>query len=167
MVGVLGCGERAHWMKIFHSLDIRSSPETVWYWLGDPERAKTWMTSVTHTETLKQTEGWVGTTFRETVADEGGSTNMTGVITAYVPNKHLAMYLEGQYNKVDVRYDLEDMGNHTRLTSISDVRFKSFSMIMMFFLGPVFKKKIRGQLVEKFNKLKMLCEQGDPDQVKE
>ena len=153
-------------MKMLHSLDIKSSPETVWYWLGDPERAKTWMTSITHTETLKQTEGWVGTTFRETVADEDGSTDMTGIVTAYVPNKHLAMYLEGQYNKVEVYYNLEDKGNYTRLTSVSDVRFRSFLMIMMFFLGPVFKKKIKGQLVEEFNKLKMLCEQGDQDQIK-
>jgi hypothetical protein len=153
-------------MKILHSLDIRSSPETVWYWLGDPEHAKTWMTSVTHTETLKQTEGWVGTTFRETVADEGGSTDMTGIVTAYVPNKHLAMHLEGQYNRVDVCYELEDLGNSTRLTSISDVRFRSFLMIMMFFLGPAFKKKIKQQLVEEFNKLKMLCERNNPDSDK-
>jgi hypothetical protein len=101
----------------------------------------------------------VGTTFRETVEENGQSTELYGEVTAFQPNKLLAFHLEGQFNVVDVEYRLEAFEGQTRLTHNSTIRFKSFIKILMFFAGPVFKKKILGQLQEEFAELKKLCEE--------
>ncbi len=147
-------------MEIIHSVEIQADPNKVFYWLGEPRQAKAWMTSVTETEIIEQTADMVGTTFREIVSDESGSTELTGVVTDYVPEKRIAFHLEGQYNRVDVAYVLEDRQSLTQLTLTADVRFKGFLMIMMLFMGPVFKKKIVAQYEEEFIKLKELCEQS-------
>ena len=147
-------------MKIFYSIEIKANPMRVFYWLGDPMHVKEWMTSVTDTEIIKQTPDMVGTTFREIVSDESGSTELTGVVTDYVPEKRIAFHLEGRYNRVDVAYVLEDKQPFTLLTMDAHIQFKGFLKVMMLFMGPVFKKKIIAQYGEEFIKLKELCEQG-------
>ena len=42
-------------MEISYTIDINATPEKVFYWLGNPERAMVWMTSVTKTELLHET----------------------------------------------------------------------------------------------------------------
>jgi hypothetical protein len=58
-----------------------------------------------------------------------------------------------------VEYHLEEFAGQTRVTHSSDIRFKSFVKIIMFFAGAVFKKKILGQLQREFAQLKRLCEE--------
>ena len=66
-----------------------------------------WMTSVSKTEFLHRTPHMIGTTFREVVADENGSTELQGVVRDYRPNQRIAFHLYGPYNVVDVEYRLE------------------------------------------------------------
>ena len=146
-------------MKIRISIDIDATPEKIFYWLGDPERAMTWMTSVGKTETLHKTDNWIGTTFREVVQDESGSTEMHGVVTEYATNRSMGFHLEGQYNDADVRFRLETRDGKTRVIQEADVRFKSITRLLMLILGPLFKAKIKKQSMEEFRKLKALCEQ--------
>ena len=94
-------------MKIKHTIDIKSSPEKVWYWLGNPERAKVWQTNVSKTEIIKQTPDMIGTTFRETIEENGSGTEMEGVVTDYRENQVLAMHLCGKYNVVNVKWHIE------------------------------------------------------------
>jgi len=145
-------------MKINSSLEISAPPEAVFYWLGDPERAKTWMTEVTGTEILEKKPGWVGTTFRETVSDKTGSTELTGVVTAFVENEKIAFDLQGQFNRSKVSYHLTDIDGCTRLDMFADVRFKSVYKIIMFIAGPAFRKKITDQLMTELATLKKLAE---------
>ena len=147
-------------MKISTTIDIDSTPEEVFYWLGNPERAMAWMSNVSETELLHETADMVGTTFRETVEENGQSTELHGVVTAYRPSLRIAFHLSGKFNVVDVEYRLEEMENRTRLTYRADVRFRSFTRILSVFFGPRFEKKIRAQLQEEFAKLKELCEGG-------
>ena len=145
-------------MKITYTMEIKSAPEKVWYWLGTPERAMVWQTSVSKTEIIKETPNWIGTTFRETIEENGSGTEMEGVVTDYRENQALAMHLSGKYNVVDVEWRIEQRGEHTRLTVYSNIRFRSFIKILSFLIRPVFKKKIIGQLQVEFAKLKELCE---------
>lgn len=147
-------------MKLYFEIDINAPPEKVFYWLENPERALKWMSSVAGGEILHKTDGWVGTTFRETVADESGSTEMHGVITEYHAKQSMGFHLEGKYNDVDVRYRLEPIDHGTRLIQEAKVRFKSITRILMLFLYPVFKAKISKQSMTEFRKLKQLCEQA-------
>ncbi|MFC2050702.1 SRPBCC family protein [Chloroflexota bacterium] len=148
-------------MKLKYAIEIKATPEKVWYWLGTPERAMVWQTNVSKTEILKRTPNWIGTTFRETIEENGSGTEMEGVITDYRENQTLAMHLSGKYNVVDVEWRIEERGEHTRLTVYSNIRFTSLINILSILMRPVFKRKITKQLQGEFAMLKELCERDN------
>ena len=146
-------------MKFTYTMDLNCTPEKVWYWLGDPERAKVWQTNVSKTEILEKTPNWIDTTFRETIEENGGSTEMQGIVTDYRENHSLAMHMNGKYNVVDVEWSIEGLGKYTRLTMNSNIQFKSFLRFISIILWPAFKRNIQKQLDREYAKLKELCEQ--------
>jgi len=147
-------------MKISCTIDINSTPEDVWYWIGTPERALMWQASISKTEIVQATPDMIGTTFRETVEENGRGVEMRGVVTGYRENGLLAMHLDSKYHCVDVEYRLEEIGNRTRLTQDATIRFKSFMEALSILIGPAFKKKIADQSRREFATLKELCECG-------
>ena len=148
-------------MKLSYAMEIKTTPEKVWYWLGTPERAKVWQTNVSKTEILQETPNWIGTTFRETIEENGSGVEMQGVVTDYRENQSLAMHLSGKYNVVDVEWRIEEIGEHTRLTVYSNISFRSIIKILSIFMRPIFKRKITKQLQEEFARLKELCERDN------
>jgi hypothetical protein len=146
-------------MKLTYTIDINSRPDKVFYWLGTPEKAMTWMTNVSNTELLKETPDMIGTTFKETIEENGRSTEMYGMVTQYRKNRLLAFHLSGKYNIVDIEYQLKEIEHTTRITVVSDIRFRSFMKLLSIVMWPVFKKKTLDQLHEEFVRLKETCEQ--------
>ena len=146
-------------MRIINTVEINSTPEKVFYWLNNPNHAMQWMTSVTETEILKESPNMVGTTFRETIEENGRGTEMYGIVTDYIQNEVISFHLNGKFNSVDVKYNLEKYGVTTRLTQIADIHFKSILRIFSIIMWPFFKKKIIDQSQKEFMKLKKLCEQ--------
>jgi hypothetical protein len=130
----------------------------VWYWLGTPERAVVWQTNISKTEILEKTPNWIGTTFRETIEENGNGTEMQGVVTDYRENQSLSMHMSGKYNMVDVEWSIKEIGKYTRLTVNSNIQFKSFMRFFSIILWPAFKRNIQGQLDREYTKLKELCE---------
>lgn len=149
-------------MRISCSIDINASTEAVFGWLKDPEKAKVWMNSVSKTEILHQTPDMVGTTFRETVEEDGRGTELHGVITAYSPDESIAFHLSGDYNVVDVEYRVEGIGDCTRLTTNATVRFKGLAWVMSLLMGAAFERKIVEQTQAEFARLKEWCEGDAP-----
>ncbi len=147
-------------MKITQTVEIRATAEEVFYWLGDPTRAMGWMTSVSRTEIIEQTPGWIGTTFRETVEEGGRGTELRGVVTDFVENERMAFHLEGEVNTVDVVWTLRARGEITEVLQVAEVRFKGLMRVLILVLAPAFKKKITAQGQSEFAKLKALCEPG-------
>jgi len=145
-------------MKLTYTIDINSTPEIVFSWLGTPERAMMWQTSVSKTEILHETPDMIGTTFREIVEENGRRVEMNGVVTDYRKDQVLAMHLDSKYNNVDVEYRLEEIGGRTRLTMISNIRLRSFLRVFSIILWPAFKKKLLRQLNREYARLKELCE---------
>jgi hypothetical protein len=141
-------------------MDINCTPERVWYWLGTPERAVIWQTNISKTEILEQTPNWIGTTFRETIEENGKGVEMQGIITDYQENRSLAMHMNSKYNMVEVKWQIEPMGRYTRLNLQANIRFKSFLRILSIILWPTFKRQIQRQLDREYAKLKELCEQN-------
>lgn len=146
-------------MKIQISVDINATPEVVWYWLGDPERAKVWMTSVTRTEYITRTPDLIGSTFREYVEEDGRGTWMHGAIVDYVPNERMAVHLEGDYNAVDVVFTLEEVNGDTRLTQTADMHFKGLLRLTSLIFGRAIKRNIIRQSSSEFQTLKTLCQE--------
>ena len=145
-------------MKLTFTIEIESSPEEVFYWIKNPEKAREWMTGVSETEMLSGTPNTVGSTFREVIEDQNGKTEMHGVVTGYQENESISFHLSGQYNTVDVEFRLEKIDERTRLTQTADIRWRSFMKVMSIFLGGRIKKEITAQSQKEFAKLKALCE---------
>ncbi len=145
-------------MKLTHEVEIERRPGLVFSWLDDPARAQTWMSSVSKTEILHRTPDLVGTTFRETIADRDGSTELQGVVTTCRPNREIAFHLDGQYNEVDVDYRLEEVHGRTRLKMRAEVRFMGGLWALSLLLWPLFKGKVLGQFRRECAELKRLCE---------
>jgi len=145
-------------MKLTYTVDIQSTPEIVFSWLGTPERAMVWQASVSKTEILHETPNMIGTTFREIVEESGRGVEMRCVVTDYREDQVLAMHLGGKHNNVDMEYRLEEIEGRTRLTVSSNIRFRSFLRILSIILRPAFKKKLLGQLNREYARLKELCE---------
>ena len=144
-------------MKISNTIEIKSTPENVFYWLEDPERAMKWQTTVTKYEIIKETPQKVGTTFTEYIEESGHGTEMRGILTGFVPNKMLAFHLEGDYNTIDVNLTLKEKEGITQITQHADVHFRGMLKVLSIFL----KKKIIKQMQKEFAVLKELCERKD------
>ena len=145
-------------MKISNTIEIKTTPGKVFYWLEDPERAMKWQTNVTSYKIIKETQDKIGTTFTEYIEEGGRGTEMSGVLTEFVSNKKLAFHLEGDYNTVDVDFTLNEKDGNTHLTQNAEVHFKGLLRIMSIFFGSFFKKKITRQTQKEFAMLKELCE---------
>jgi uncharacterized protein YndB with AHSA1/START domain len=145
-------------MKISFSIDINSTPATVFGWLEEPEKATKWMTSVTKTEILHETPERIGTTFREVVEEDGSGVELQGVITDFKPNKSISFHLDSRVNAVDVEYYVEETQNGTRLTQNANVQWKFPVNVISIFMGVKIKQNISAQSQKEFEKLKELCE---------
>jgi carbon monoxide dehydrogenase subunit G len=148
-------------MKISNTIEIEATPAEVFYWLGDPSRAREWMTSVSHTEIIEKTPNWVGTTFRETVEEDGRGTELRGVVTDFIANERMAFHLEGKFNTVDVVWTLRDKGQTTEVSQMAEVKFRGLVRVLSIVLGSAFKKKVIAQDQREFARLKALCERGN------
>jgi len=149
-------------MKIIHSIDINAEPSAVFAWIEDPQRAMQWQTSVVSGEIIKQTPGLVGTTFRETVEENGQSTELFGEITRFIPNQLIAFHLEGKFNVVDVSFRVEATASGSRVIQQADLRFKGVIRLISLFFRRSFRRKLAAQLQQEFARLKVLCE-GDSE----
>ena len=145
-------------MNIASSIKIQSSPNVVFGWLENPEKAMTWMTSVSGGEILHETPDRVGTKFREIVKDESGSIEMHGMITDFEENKSIAFHLESKVNIVDVEYHVEKNDEGTRLDYQASVKWKFPVNIISIFMGKKMQQNILAQLQDELNRLKVLCE---------
>jgi uncharacterized protein YndB with AHSA1/START domain len=145
-------------MKINYSVQICNQPEVVFAWLSSPERARVWMESVSHTEILHQTDEMTGTTFRETVEEDGNQLEMEGVITNFVQNQCIAFHLKSRIHALEVEYRIEGDVDGVRLIAASDIHWKFPMNIISLFIGSKMKQNILSQMEREFSKLKTLCE---------
>ena len=146
-------------MKITNIININSSPEKVFYWISDPDRAKQWMKSVLETEIFNQTPEMIGTTFRELVGKRGRGFEVTGEITDFKENQLIAFHLTSKINDINIEYCCEKIENGTRLVQDAEIRFKSVFKIISTLLQHLVKNKIIEQVNSEFATLKYLCEQ--------
>jgi hypothetical protein len=145
-------------MEISSGITIKSTPGEVFSWLEDPEKAMTWMTSVSGGEILHESPDRVGTTFREVVEDESGSLEMHGVITGFEAGKMIAFHLESRVNIVDVEYRVEKSMHAARLDYHANVKWKFPVNMISIFMGEVMRQNITAQLEDELSRLKELCE---------
>ncbi len=145
-------------MKIVSRIVIEAAPEVVFSWIGDPDRARRWMASVTHSEIIEETPDRIGTTFREYIEEDGRGLEMHGVVTAFVADERFAVHLESEVNTVHLSFDLVERAGVTELTQRVDLRLKGLLKLATLLLSVPIKRKVRVQVRSELGKLKQLCE---------
>ena len=146
-------------MKIVNTIEIQAPQQKVFSWIEDPDRAKEWMTSVTKSEIIQELPNKVGTTFRETVEEEGRCVEMRGIVIDFKSNQRFAVKLESDYHTAEVNFTLEETEGITRLTQDVELQFKGALKVMATVSQSKIKKKIIKQANKEFARLKELCEQ--------
>jgi len=123
-------------MKIINKIEINSTPQKVFYWLSDPNRAMEWQTSVVETEIISLTPEITGTTFREVIEENGRRTEMYGRIAGFKQNEMISFHLIGKFNTVDIQFTLQKSVSSTLLIQTAEIHFKSYLKILDILLQP-------------------------------
>lgn len=147
-------------MQTSYSIEINAAPEQVFHWFETPERTLQWVPNLVENETLNETEGKVGTTFRHVYLENGRRMEMQGTVTAWAPGRRLTSELHGQAFDLHVDYRFEDLGGRTRLTQVSDIRMKGVLKLVMMIMSPFMKKAAQAQYGKALGKLKELAERS-------
>lgn len=145
-------------MKLEHTLEIKSTPELVFDWIGDHQKARRWQPGVSSDEILNQTPDMVGTTFKETVEEDGQQLEMEGVITRYQPPQAIDFHIISRIHILDNAFHLEAIPDGTRLTNQINIRWKFPMSVMSLFIGGKIRANIHAQQQKELGKLKEFCE---------
>jgi hypothetical protein len=145
-------------MKIAFSIDISGSPEIVFPWIDDPDKALLWQTGVKKAEIIVETPERVGTTFYEEMEEGGNTLEMNGIITGYVPNQSISFHLESRIHRLDVIYSVAGDKNKSTVLVETNIHWKFPMNVMSFFIGNKIREGILHQTEAEFLELKRLCE---------
>jgi hypothetical protein len=145
-------------MRITYANEICKTPEVVFPWIAEPDKAMQWQKNVKGGEILNQTPEMVGSTFTEVVEEDGKGLEMRGVITKFVEDQIIAFHLESKGHAVDVSYSLERADEATRLTVDARINWKFPLNLLSVFIGRKMKTGIAEQLKTEILELKRICE---------
>lgn len=147
-------------MRIAYEHVIAKPPEDVFRWIAEPEKAVKWQRNVKGGRIIDNTPEGVGTTFRETIEENGRSLEMFGTITRYVENRTMGFHVVSKIHEFDVTYSLEPDGEGTRLEIEATVRWKFPMNVVSLFLGKKMRRSLAGRLESEALELKRICEAG-------
>lgn len=150
-------------MKISVSIDIQRKPEQVFPWIEDPDKARLWQKSVIEGKILKATPEKTGTTFQETIEENGKRLEMEGRITDYISNELIAFHLESRIHRVNVQYTIMENETISSVVVESSIRWKFPMSLLCVFIGKRIKVKILQQTQLEFSELKRRCESNVGD----
>jgi uncharacterized protein YndB with AHSA1/START domain len=145
-------------MKFSTSININSKPEEVFSWINEPDKAKLWQKGIKSEEIIKETPEKIGTTFIETMEENGKSLEMFGKITDYIPNKLISFHLESKIHKVQVNYSIKGETEKSTVQIDTTINWKFPISIIFLFIGFKIKAKILDQTKFELLELKRLCE---------
>jgi uncharacterized protein YndB with AHSA1/START domain len=145
-------------MNIEHEIEISKPPELVFPWISDPDKAMQWQKNVKGGEILVETPDKIGTTFKETIEEDGNELEMHGSITEYVEGKLIGFHIESRIHTFDVRYSVKEIEGGSEVSTEINIRWKFPMNVMSLFIG----KKMEATLLEgietEFRALKQICE---------
>lgn len=144
-------------MRITYEDVIAKPPEAVFPWIADPEKAMQWQQDVKGGEILVEKPGVVGTTFKETIEEDGQRLELLGTITQYIPDRLIGFHLDSRIHEFDVIYSLDAAGEKTRFRIEADIRWKFPMNVISLFAGRQMATNLIGQLKAETSELKNLC----------
>lgn len=145
-------------MEIKATIQIAASPEEVFSWIDNPQKAICWQKGVKKQEIIKETPEKTGTTFKEELEENGKKLVMYGEITGYVPKTSISFGLQSKIHTVDVNYSVSGSTRQSQVAVESKIKWKFPMNIMSLFIGRKIKANILQQTMAELYELKSLCE---------
>ena len=145
-------------MKIVFESEINQSPELVFPWIEDPEKAMRWQKNVKGGEIIENNPDIIGTTFKEVIEEDGNSLTMHGTITKYAKNKMVGFHIDSRIHEFDVTYAVQAAGRATRLSINADIHWKFPMNVMSIFLRKKMEEGLKEQMEVEVQELRKLCE---------
>ena len=145
-------------MTLDCSIEILRSPEVVFPWIAEPKRAMKWQKNVKGGEVIVSTPQVVGTTFTETLEEDGSELVMEGTITDYAADRLIAFHLSSRIHEFDVSYALEATERGVRVSISAVIRWKFPMNVVTALTGKRFEKRLTRQLDSELRELKAMCE---------
>jgi hypothetical protein len=137
---------------------IHRPPPAVFPWIVDPQKARQWQPEVTGYQVLIDKPDVVGTTFTETIEEDGNTLKMYGVITAHLPNELMRFHLESRIHSLDITYSLVAQEVDTLLRIETAIQWKFPMNLISFFAGRKMRDTLQDRLAREGQQLKQLCE---------
>jgi hypothetical protein len=145
-------------MEITHTVEVHKPPEAIFPWIAEPSKAIQWQNNVKEGEVIHRSPEVVGTSFRETIEEDGNTLEMQGLITTYQENRRIGFRLESKIHTVEVVYLVEPLDTRAKVTMQARIAWKFPLNLMSVFMGRKMKAGILQQTELEFRELKRLCE---------
>jgi hypothetical protein len=144
-------------MKIRYEDEIFQSPDKIFPWIADPEKAMKWQKDVKEGTIITNNPEVIGTTFKETIEESGNTLEMYGTITKYKHDTMIGFHIKSKIHKFDVDYILEETGETTKIFIDVLIIWKFPMNIICLFTGKKIEAKMKKQLQSEVSDLKSLC----------
>ena len=144
-------------MKIEYAINFNCTPDNIFPWIDDPNKAMCWQKGVKDYQIIESTADKIGTSFKEEMEENGKSLIIEGKITQYYKDRLISFQLESTIHKLDVNYTIERKGNQSIVRLSSYIVWKFPINIMLLLIGRKIKNNILQQTKEEFEELKRLC----------
>ncbi len=145
-------------MNIEFEIEIAQPPEVVFPWIADPDKAKQWQKKVKGGEILVEASEKIGTTFKETIEEDGNTLEMHGRITEYVEGERIGFHIESRIHAFDVRYSVEQIEKGSNVSTEINIRWKFPMNVISLFIGKKMEASLLEGIESEFLDLKQICE---------
>ena len=145
-------------MRIIFVDEISKPPVIVFPWIADPEKAMKWQKNVKEGKIIKRNIDIIGTTFIETIEEDGKALQMEGIITQYRKDELIGFHINSKIHNLDVNYSLDDEKEGTRITIEAMINWKFPMNIISLFISNKMKTGILEQLQMEVAELKKIME---------
>lgn len=140
-----------------HAIAVQQDPETAFALVDDLARTPEWLERCTGIENLTPGPNAVGSRLRYTFREGGRVGTMEGVITARVPNQHLACRYDDKMMAVTVDFRMQRQGPGAQLVHTIEIVPKTFAGKLF---SPLIRKQLPKQTIAAMEKLRELLERG-------
>lgn len=145
-------------MNVTLFIEVSRLPAEVFQWIDNPDMAMQWQKGVKAWAITRDMPERVGTTFTETLEEDGQTLEMTGTVSAYQAGRSIAFHLESRLHAVDASYTVEPAAGGSLVRMDTTIRWRFPFNVMMFFMGGKTRAGIIAQTQAELVELKRLCE---------
>lgn len=132
--------------RVTKTVDIAASPSEVFPWLIEPDRLARWIGGFVSSEALTDGPTRVGSRSRDVLEDNGRRMVIETEITEFLADRRLGVHIRSDMHESGDRYDLEPVGNGSRLTYVSDLRLKGPMRLLSMVIAPQLRARAERDL---------------------